>query len=198
MHGGFALGGFLGGGFAVVLAHDLARQPGLPGADLGAVLGCAGLPGIDLGKRQVGQERGVALALAVGQGVDLVVHDLGRFGDAHVVAQRLRHLLVAASAQQNGHEESHLGLLVRHPHDIAQRRVALQLASTQHVELLVGAAQLHVGLDHHGVQPLHERVEELVQRDGVASGVAVLEVLALQHLGHRDAAHQFGDLVEGK
>ena len=46
---------------------------------------------------------------------------------------------------------------------------SLQLAADQQVELLVGAAQLDVGLERDRVVALHQRVQELVDRDRLSA-----------------------------
>src|SRR3972149_1403025 len=70
------------------------------------------------------------------------------------------------------------GLLAQHP---------LQLAAHQVVELLVRAAELHVRLYRHGVVGLQQGVQQFVQADGLVGGVALSEVVPLQHLGHGEA-----------
>ena len=65
-----------------------------------------------------------------------------------------------------------------------------ELAAGKQVEQLVGAAELHIGLDDDRVVGLHERVEEFVQADGLAVGVAVVEVVALKDAGHREVARE--------
>ena len=63
----------------------------------------------------------------------------------------------------------------------------------EEVPELVAPAELDVGLDHDGVPSLEERVEQLHHRDRVALGVALREVVALEHLGdgraRREAQH---------
>ncbi len=58
----------------------------------------------------------------------------------------------------------------------------LQLAPDQQVELLVGAAELDVGLHRHRVVALHQRVQQLVHRDRLLLAEALGEVVALQEL----------------
>ena len=67
---------------------------------------------------------------------------------------------------------------------------ALDVATEQEVELLVGPAELDVGLDRHRVVPLQQRVEQLEHRDRLAGRVALVEVVALEDPGHRRCAHQ--------
>ena len=62
-----------------------------------------------------------------------------------------------------------------------ETEVLLHLAAHQKVELLVGSTQLDVSLQGDGVIALHQRVEELVYRDGLATLVALFEVIALEH-----------------
>ncbi len=61
----------------------------------------------------------------------------------------------------------------------------LHLAPHEQVELLVGPAQLDVGLQRHRVVGLGQRVQELVHRDGVLRLIALVEVIALQHARNR-------------
>ena len=61
----------------------------------------------------------------------------------------------------------------------------LKLAAHEVVEELIAAAHLDVGVDHDAVPALEQRVEDLVQADVDAAGVALGEVLAREHLRHR-------------
>ena len=70
----------------------------------------------------------------------------------------------------------------------------LEVAAHQQVEQLVGAAELHVGLDLDGVVRLEQRVEELHQRDRGPPSLALGEVVALEHPGDRDVRGE----VEGR
>lgn len=74
----------------------------------------------------------------------------------------------------------------------------LHLPAHQEVELLVRAPHLDVRTDGHGVVGLGEGVEELVQGDGDALLVALLEVLPLQHLGHGHEGGEAHHLLEGE
>ena len=58
----------------------------------------------------------------------------------------------------------------------------LQFAPDEQVEQLVGAAELHVGLDGDGVVRLQQRVEHLGDRDGPLPGVPCGKVVAVQEL----------------
>ncbi len=98
--------------------------------------------------------------------------DCGAFGDADVIALRLRHLVDAVEAFEQRHGEDALRLLPE---------VALQLASDEQVEFLVGAAELDVGLQGNRVVTLHQRVQELVDRDRLLAGEALGEVVPLEH-----------------
>ena len=82
--------------------------------------------------------------------------------------------------EQRGGED-HLGLLAF---------PGLQIPTDEVVEQLVGAAQLHVGPDHHRVPALEQRIEQLHHRDRAAGGVALGEVVPLQHLGDGGLAGQ--------
>lgn len=71
-------------------------------------------------------------------------------------------------------------------------------APDQQVEGLVGAAHFDVGLERHGVIPLHEGVEELVQGDGRVFAVTLGEVVALHHAGQRVAGAQTDEVGGGE
>ena len=100
------------------------------------------------------------LPIAVsGMRMRLAVLLLGRLGHADVVAERLRHLPLAVDAREDRHRQRDLlGLPVG----------ALDVAAEQQVELLVGPSELDVGLHRHGVVALHERIEQLEDRDRLA------------------------------
>ena len=66
----------------------------------------------------------------------------------------------------------------------------LDVAREEEVELLVGAAQLHVGAHRHRVVALQQRVEQLEDRDRPAAGVALGEVVALEQLGDGRGARE--------
>ena len=61
--------------------------------------------------------------------------------------------------------------------------MALDVAPEQQVEGLVGPAELDVGAHSDRVVALHQRVEQLEDRDRRAFGVARGEVLAVEQLG---------------
>ena len=94
---------------------------------------------------------------------------------------------MAVGAHQQRHREGHLRLHAHGAHEVAAR---------EQVEDLVVAAHLEVGLDHDGVVGLQHRVDELVQGDGLALGVAVVEVLALEDASHVELAHELQHLGE--
>src|SRR5205085_2463325 len=58
---------------------------------------------------------------------------------------------------------------------------ALDLTSDEEVERLVGATELHVRADLHGVEALEQRIEELHDADRTSLPVADREVVALEH-----------------
>ena len=58
---------------------------------------------------------------------------------------------------------------------------SLQLPADQQVELLVGAAELDVGLQRDRVVALHQRIQELVHGDRLVRGEALREIVPLQH-----------------
>ena len=150
---------------------DLLRQQHLDVARV-AALGHLAPEAGDLVVAAEGQQLVVAPHQIVGDRHQLA-EDLGRrLGDADVIAERLGHLVHAVEALQQRH------------HQHALRRLAvvlLQLAPHQQVELLVGAAEFDIGLHGHGIVALAQRVEEFVDGDRLAAGVALGEVVALEH-----------------
>ena len=123
----------------------------------------------------------------VGHRHDAAEHVLRAVVEGDVVAEGLRHLLLAVEADEQGHAEHGLrGHLV----------LFLQVAADEHVEELVAAADLDVGLEHDGVVALEERVEELDDRDGGVRGVTLGEVIAREHLRHGHAAAELEGVEE--
>ena len=68
----------------------------------------------------------------------------------------------------------------------------------QEVEALVGAADLDVGFNRDRVVGLHDRVQELGQRDGRVPGEALGEVVALEQAGDRHRPRQPHRLGKGE
>ena len=123
----------------------------------------------------------------VGDGHDLA-EDLGRgFVDADIVAVGLGHLAHAVQAFQQGHGQDALAF-----HAV----VGLEVAAHQQVELLVGTAHFHIGLEGHGVIALAEGIDEFVDGDGALLAEALFKVVALHHAGHGVAGGQ-ADEVRG-
>ena len=133
-------------------------------------------------RRRLAEQQPVVLGhRLVGDAHQLPEHLLRRVGDADVVAQRLAHLPDAVDADQDRHRQDRL------------RRLAvgrLDVAAEQQVELLVGAAQLDVGLDRHRVVALQQRVEQLERRDRRVRFQPLLEVVALEQPRHRGLGEQ--------
>ena len=75
---------------------------------------------------------------------------------------------------QQGHGEHDLGLQVELAHDFSP---------DQEIEFLVGAPHLHVGLQRHRVVSLGQRVQELVDTDGLVRLEAFGEVVPFQDPG---------------
>src|SRR5438094_4334773 len=73
----------------------------------------------------------------VGDAHQLPEHLVGGLIDAHVVPQRLTHLLHTVEPFEQRHREGHLWVL---------SVVALELSAHQEVEELIGSAELDVGL----------------------------------------------------
>ncbi len=142
------------------------------------------MPG-DLLERQVGQQFVIAEHQVVADGHDLAEH-LGRgLVDADIIAQAFAHFLDAVQPFQQGHGQDHLGFLPV---------MALQLAADQQVELLVAAAQLHVGLQGHRIVPLHQRIKQFVDGNRFPVLVALGKIVALEDAGHRIGGGQLDDL----
>ena len=68
--------------------------------------------------------------------------------------------------------------------------MGLEVAAHQQVELLVGAAHFHVGLEGHGVIALAEGIDEFVDGDGALLAEAFFKVVAFHHAGHGIAGGQ--------
>ena len=68
----------------------------------------------------------------------------------------------------------------------------------QQIEFLVGAAQLHVRPQRDRVVALRQRIEELVDGDGLAGLVALGEVVALEHARHGVVRRELHDLGRGE
>src|SRR5471032_421400 len=105
-------------------------------------------------------------------GNQLAVHDARRFLDADVVAQGLGHLLHAVQTFEQRHGQNALRLLTI---------TTLQLTPHQQVEFLVGPAQLDIRAQRHRDIPLNQRIEKLVNGDWLIGGIALVEVVALEH-----------------
>ena len=87
----------------------------------------------------------------------------------------------------------------RREHDLRLEAVRLHhRAPGEQVVELVGAAELDVRLDRDRVVRLHERVEQLGDRDRVPGGDPLREVVALEQLGHGQRPRQAHDVGEGE
>mmetsp|Transcript_49010 Transcript_49010/g.115137 ORF Transcript_49010/g.115137 Transcript_49010/m.115137 type:complete len:407 (-) Transcript_49010:717-1937(-) len=129
----------------------------------------------DVGDGLEGQQLVPLPHLHIADGQHLGEHGVGRLCDADVVVLGLGHLLDAVQPLEQRHGQDALRLLAI---------LLLQMAPHQQVELLVGAAELQVGLQRHRVIALHQRVEEFVHRNRRLALEALGEVVALQHPGH--------------
>ena len=74
------------------------------------------------------------------------------------------------------HGQDHLWLLTILP---------LQFSTHQQVKPLVRSPQLNVGLEHHGIVALNERVKKFMNADRLLFLIALLEVFPLEHPGDR-------------
>ena len=84
-------------------------------------------------------------------------------------------------------------------HDLRRLAVVpLQLAADLQVEPLIRAAQLDIGLQRDRIVALRERIEQLVQRDGLFFLEALVELLALQHLRDGEMRGEADDALEAE
>ncbi|MNC34572.1 hypothetical protein D3C75_830100 [compost metagenome] len=111
----------------------------------------------------------------IGNGHGFAEYFPGLFINADVVAQAFAHFVDAVQPLQKRHGHDYLGR-----HSV----LLLQRSAHQQIEGLVRSAQLHIRLQRNGVIPLHQRVKELMDMDGLAAGVALLEIIPLQHPGY--------------
>ncbi len=145
------------------VGHDL------PGQGLLGVHGVALLQGFDLRGQLVREEQVPVPHQGIADAHGLPELGVGILHEADVVAEALGHLLHAVQAQEQGGRE---------------------VATAHEVEELVVAPQLHVRLQGDRVEGLGERVEQLVEGDGLPGLHALGEVVALQHLGHGELGGQ--------
>ena len=171
----------------VVLRHDVDGEAVLGIVRVHLARGDVSHHLLDFFKRDVRQKFEPVLDDAIGEAVNLVVHHVGGFVQANVVADGLTHLDLAVGTEENRHKEADLRF-----HAFKK----LEIAATEHVELLVCAAEFHVALDGDGIIALHHRVHEFVQADRRIGGIAVVEVFAFEHLGDSELAHEFSHLAE--
>lgn len=186
---GPVFGGGRGFGGGVEVAGDgvgevLLRLHGMEfaGGDVGLKLS-------DCGCGEVGEEGVVLGHEFVGDGHEFAVHLGGGLVDADGVVEGFGHFLDAVEAFEDGGHEDDLGGLAE---------VALEVAAAHEVELLVGAAEFHVGLEGDGVIPLGDGIEELVQGDGLFGLKALVEVFAFEHLGDGELGLELDEVVVGK
>ncbi|EXF46863.1 hypothetical protein BAY1663_00587 [Pseudomonas sp. BAY1663] len=127
---------------------------------------------IDLLDGAEAEQLEVAPHQRIGYRHQLAIHDTRRLLDADVVAEGLGHLLDTIKAFKKRHRNHALRFLpVR----------SLQLTPHQQVELLIGATKLDIGLERHRVISLDQRIKELVNGDRLVTGVALAEIIALEH-----------------
>src|SRR5262249_35454829 len=151
--------------------HDLLREQDFGFAGIASFAALSLEPG-DLVLRAEGEQLVIAPHQLVGDRHELAEHLARRLGNADIVVQRLRHLVDAVEAFEQWQRQNALRLLAV---------MALQLAAHQQIELLIGAPELDVRLERHRVVALRQRIEELVDGDGLPLAVALREVLALEH-----------------
>ncbi len=133
------------------------------------------------------QKQIIARHQLVGDAHQLPKHVRRRLRNAHIIAEALRHLLHAIEPLEQRHHQRHL---LRLP------LLALQIAADEDVEKLIRPANFHIGLDLHGIPPLHDWVLDFMRADWHALLEALLEILTLHHLLDRDAAVEPDHLLE--
>ena len=131
------------------------------------------LHALDFGDLHVGQQFVVPPHHVVRDGHQLAVHFERRLFDSDCVAVRLRHLLHTIESFEDRHCQDDLRFL---------SVGALQFAADEKIELLVGATELDIGLQHDGIVSLRNRVQQLVQRNRLFVLEAVVKVFTLKHL----------------
>ena len=66
----------------------------------------------------------------------------------------------------------------------------LQLASDQHVELLVGASDLDIGFEGDRIVALDQRIQQLMQKSGLLVREALFKIVAFEQTCHADIRGQ--------
>ena len=170
----------------VVALDDLPRQ---------RHLGRLGVPAAqrpDLRRGAPAEQLVIAPHQRVRDAHQLAVLVPGRLVDAHVVPQRLGHLVADDLPVHLARVDS----FQERPGQADLRELPvllLQGAADEQVEELVGRAQLHVRFQRHRVVPLRQRVEQLVQRDRHLARISLLEVIPLQHARQRVLRRQLDE-----
>ena len=139
------------------------------------------------GQRFVQQNVVVARHQLVADAHELPKHRRRRVGERDIVAEALAHFLMSVEPLEDRH---------RHRDLAGHALFVLKIAADHDVEKLVGAAEFHIGFDHHGVPALHDRVLDFVGADGLAFVEPVAEILAHEHLLKGHSAVELDDLLE--
>ena len=179
------VGRLVRGLLAMELGHQFIRQLLLQIHRIDRIFLQAAFYVLELGVGDIRQALEIGHHEVVGKGHSLAVHIAGRLVDANVVPEALAHLLHAVGAGQQRHQEALLRALAH---------LLLEIPPDQQVEPLVGAPELDVGLDHHRVIGLEQRVQQLRDGDWLVGLIASGEVLAGQELRHREPARQLDDI----
>ena len=106
---------------------------------------------------------------------DLAEHVIGGIMNANIVSGALAHLLDAVQAHQKRHHHHHLRF---------HALLLLKLPPHKKVKALISAAHFHIRLKLHGIPGLQQRVDELMNGNGLPGLEALLEIVPLQHSGH--------------
>ncbi len=152
------VGGFARGFFAVEAGDDLLREAHFHIHRMRCAACDFFLQRGNLARRAVSDEVVVGPHELIGDGHELAKDFARRLGDADVVAEALGHFALAVEADEDRHGERYFG---------GQAVLALDVAVDQNIEFLLGGADLDVGFEGDRVVGGEQRIEELVNRDGL-------------------------------
>ena len=131
---------------------------------------------------QLKQKLVVAPHRVVADRHDLAEHFPRRIGKGDVVVMTFGHLLHPVEPDKKRHRDNGLFQLAG---------ILLQHTAHEHVEELIGAADFDIGVEHQRIVALDQGVEEFDNGDRCVPGVALGEVVALQHAGDSHLAGEF-------
>ncbi len=120
--------------------------------------------GLDFGCRTIRKQQPVLPHEFIGDGHELAEHLERWILHGNIVPEGFGHLLDAVEPLEQRQRHDHLRFLSILAHEVA---------ADQEIEELIGAAELHIDLEGDGVIGLRQRVEKLVQRDGLLGLVSL-------------------------